>query len=255
MESKATPKSAQLVEAESASYWARIHRCPWRKLDFYRQMVRAVRDGVYPEIKHSQQKKRFREWADEFAWDAAKERIILVTRVPFPRRVHLPNRPERTFIVVPTKLVPQLVEDAYQVQTVGYAGAERLFHQLRETYLNVRRQDVYATPRRFKSRILKAAPEANPMVQPRVLQRTCEEWQMDLIDVGGQAKKTALQAKAPPTKLTRENDGWRYILTVQDTFFQIFSDGVLVAPQSDGDHGQPAARVHVSIWGARDTSF
>ena len=44
----AESKEKNAQEAESASYWARIHRCPWRKTGghFYSQMVRDGNDAT-----------------------------------------------------------------------------------------------------------------------------------------------------------------------------------------------------------------
>ena len=101
---------------------------------------------------------------------------------------------------------------------MGYAGAERLFTHLKSRFLNVQRKDVYAVLRRFKSRLLGRAPEANPMLQPRVLGRVMEEVQIDLIDMSGQQKRLPHEDKARLSELAKKNDGWRYILTAQDTF-------------------------------------
>ena len=206
--------------AAVVSYWSRILRCPWRANGnaFYTRALKFLKLGHEPNLERGA-KRRFLRWMDEgFEWSEKHSSIVLTTDTPFPNQINLP-RISRTFIVVPGKKeAAVIVEKAYKVNQVGMSGGERLFDTLRSQYLNLTRSDVYATLKRFKSRLLGRAPEANPTIRPRIMERVFEECQIDIIDFGGSSKKTPVSGKPLPSDLTRANDGYRYILTGSCSF-------------------------------------
>ena len=124
-----------------------------------------------------------------FEWSETHQHIILTTDTPFPTQINLP-RVKRTFIVVSGKReAAVIVEKAYKINQIGMSGGGRLFDTLRSQYLNLTRSDVYATLKRFKSRLLGRAPEANPTIRPRIMERVFQEVQIDIIDFGGRRRR------------------------------------------------------------------
>ena len=150
--------------AAVVSYWSRILRCPWRANGnaFYTRALKFLKHGHEPNLERGA-KRRFLKWMDEgFEWDEARQHIILTTDTPFPTQINLP-RVKRTFLVVSGKTeAAEIAEAGYKVNQVGMSGGERLFDTLRSQYLNLTRSDVIAVLKRFKSRLLGRAPEANP---------------------------------------------------------------------------------------------
>ena len=185
---------------EPTRFWKSVSHIQWRA-GFYERLFQYLEKGFVPPLSKDQRRRLFK-WAELF--EITDGQLVLVTDVPFPSEAVLGPQ-MRTFRVLATQDVDNVIKEAYREETTGYRGVEALFQTLRRRFLNIYRKDVHRVLGNMESRRLgHLAKSGEQIPTPIISKRPMERVQIDLMSF--------------PESFKTVNNGYLHVLVAIDHF-------------------------------------
>ena len=104
--------------------------------------------------------------------------------------------------VIPMKFINDTLEKLYKDPSIGFTGRDSFYQKVKDKYFGINKQDVINFLYGNKT-YQKHKPIKKKIVKPIISSFSNDRWQIDLLDM---------------SKLSRENQGFKYILTCQDHY-------------------------------------